>query len=199
MTRCFTIAMNKGFPAAQIDLDRLHSGPLEWSGELPSDAEAWGGGTPVFLGRPRLRFRAEHGGHDGVRVQGALTARVRLACRRCLRELEHRVQVNLDLRFDPAVEPWEEEEGIYGLDVDASILDLSDALREELRLAVPEYPECAGGCSGMCPRCGADLGETDCGCARCEPDPRWDVLRTLVPNGRPGAVGRDDDSDGREG
>jgi uncharacterized protein len=52
-------------------------------------------------------------------------------------------------------------------------------LREELLLATPAYPVCKADCKGMCPSCGARLGEEACDCATEEVDPRWDALRRL--------------------
>jgi len=188
--------MNKGFPAAQIDLDRLQAGPVEWSGDLPAEKQAWGLDELDLVDRPNLRYRAEMSGVAGVRVRGALKATLNLSCRRCLSALTHAVDLDLDLRFEPAVRPWEEEEGLYGLDPEWRILDLTEALREEMRLAVPEYPECAEGCRGMCPQCGADLLEDECGCAGGEADPRWDVLRKLMSDSRTGVA---EPADGEEG
>lgn len=199
MTAFVRAGMNKSLLPVQVDLERLRAGPIEWSGRLPSDPDAWGSDGLSLLEPPKLRYRAEYAGNEGVRVRGSLAARLRLECRRCVRELEHAVQVDFDLRFDPAVQPWEEEDGVYGLDAESPVLDLRRPLREELRLAVPEYPECAGECRGLCPRCGAELGESGCLCGREEPDPRWNALRELMPDGRPGAGGRDDEGDGREG
>ena len=38
-----------------------------------------------------------------------------------------------------------------------------------------EAPEMA-----KCPKCGADLNISECGCDTTEPDPRFDVLRKLL-------------------
>jgi uncharacterized protein len=184
--------MKESFPAARIELDQLAGGPVEGTAELPADGRLWGLGEATLVDAPHLSYRAEPGGSGGVRVTGVLEARCGLTCRRCLRQLERPLRVELDLRFDPAVQPWDEEEGVYGLDPDSAILDLSAPLREELLFALPEYPECEGGCRGLCPRCGADLGDEECDCGSEEPDPRWDVLRRLTPEGRHTAADADD-------
>ena len=189
--------MNSGFPAARVDLDRLHSGPVEGAGELAGEAGSWGLEDVELLAPPRLEFRAEAAGSGGIRVRGDVQARAGLTCRRCLRGIEQAIEIEFDFRFDPVVEPWEEEEGVYGLDPEAAFLDLSGPLREELLLALPEYPECPEGCGGLCPMCGADLDETDCGCSTEERDPRWDVLRELVPDGQRSAAEPDSDKDVR--
>jgi uncharacterized protein len=191
--------MNKGFPAGHIDLDRLRLGPVEWSGDVPGDPVTWGLETLRVVGSPALRYRAEAGGHDGVRVTGRFEAVLLVDCRRCVRELEWPVEIDFDLRFDPSVEAWQEEQGVFGMDPNAASLDLFRPLREELSLVIPDYPVCRDECLGFCSRCGADLNESRCDCVSEQGDPRWDVLRDLVPDGQPGAAEPDGEDDGNGG
>ena len=192
--------MNSGFPAGRVDLDRLRRGPVEWSGDLPAESGAWGLPELRFAGTPHLDYRAEPGGHGGVRVRGRLTLALCLECRRCLNEMRWPMEVEFDFRFDPAVRESDEEEGVFSLDTEAAELDLMRPLREELVLASPDYPVCQEGCLGLCPLCGADLNESgDCGCSRAERDSRWDVLRALVSDGQPDAATRDDEDQGNDG
>jgi len=58
-------------------------------------------------------------------------------------------------------------------------LDLGDAVREEVTLAMNPYVVCDPACRGLCPRCGANLNEGSCDCAEEEVDPRWEALRAL--------------------
>jgi uncharacterized protein len=60
----------------------------------------------------------------------------------------------------------------------AADIDLGDAIREALILAMPEYPLCREDCRGLCPRCGADLNQGPCACPPV-PDPRWGALEAL--------------------
>jgi len=66
----------------------------------------------------------------------------------------------------------------------ATVLDLSETVREELILSVPEYVLCRDDCRGLCPGCGQDL---NVGSSACRPstDPRWgplEGLRHLLPD-----------------
>ena len=38
---------------------------------------------------------------------------------------------------------------------------------------------CREDCKGLCPVCGKDLNDGDCGCDRTERDPRFESLRAL--------------------
>ncbi len=199
MTEYPFCAMYKGFPASRLDLDRLRFGPVEWSGDVPGDPATWGVDDLRVAGSPTLEYRAEAGGHDGVRVTGCLEVVLLVDCRRCLRELEWPIEIDFDLRFDPTVEEWQEQDGVFRMDRDDSSLDLLQPLREELLLANPDYPVCRDECLGFCSRCGADLNESRCDCVSDQGDPRWDVLRDLVPDGQPGAAEPDCEEDGNGG
>jgi len=191
--------MNSGFPGLRVDLDRLRRGPVEWTGDLPAEAAAWALDELDFATGPRLRYRAEPGGHGGVRVIGRLEATLRLECRRCLRELLSPLEIEFDFRFDPSVEEWEEESSVFTLDPDAAALYLLRPIREELVLALPGYPVCREGCRGLCPVCGADLNESACGCTKEQSDPRWDILKKMPSDADEAVSALDDERDGNEG
>jgi len=188
-------AMNSGFPAGRIALDRLRAGPVEWSGDLPDARGAWDLSEVEFASTPRLEYRAEPGGHGGVRVVGRLSVELELECRRCLESVRWPLQLDFDFRFDPSVRMSEEEGGVYALDPDTAEVDLARPLREELVLAVPEYAVCRDDCRGLCPTCGANRNVSDCDCTPTGGDPRWDVLKKLVADGRQGAAGPEEDNE----
>ena len=55
------------------------------------------------------------------------------------------------------------------------VLDLSEAIREELILALEAYVLCREDCKGLCPSCGSDLNTNSCDC-RPPSDLRWAAL-----------------------
>lgn len=187
MTEVAEKAMNNGFPAGMLALDRLESGPLEWSGTLPSDRSTWDLDGVVLIDDPRVDLRIDAMTDGAVRVQGRLRAPVESACRRCLEGIARTVEIELDLRFDPEISLEDESDGLYRLDPDAPELDLVPALREELLLALPEFPLCKPDCRGICPTCGENRNERECGCRAESADSRWDALRNRYPR-EPGAA-----------
>jgi uncharacterized protein len=74
--------------------------------------------------------------------------------------------------FDPTAADEETYEG--------KVIDLDPILREEILLALPNYPVCREGCKGLCSVCGQNLNEKDCGCDRHVPDPRWADLKNKL-------------------
>lgn len=163
----------------ELDLHNLEQRPREWSEELPLEGGPWSDTELEFAARPRVDLRAALTGERGVHVEGLLEARLLVECRRCLSEIRHLVDLDLDLLFDPGVDKEGEHEQVYPLEAQASTLDLGPAIREQLLLSVPAYPLCDDDCRGLCPKCGIDRNEESCDCVLEEPDPRWDVLREL--------------------
>ena len=187
--------MSKGFPAGMLALDRLESGPVEWSGRLPADPSIWGLDDVVLADEPDVGLSIDAFHEGGVHVRGRLGVPIELGCRRCLEGITRRVDVELDLRFDPGIGPEDEEDGLYALDPDAPELYLLPALREELLLDLPEFPLCRPDCKGICPTCGSNRNEGDCGCRVEQTDPRWDALRQRFPQEPDAAEGAGRGSD----
>ena len=79
-----------------------------------------------------------------------------------------------DLR--PHDEPDQDDE-LYPIVDD--VVDFGPLVRDAIVLELPMAPLCRDDCSGLCPECGANRNEGDCGCVA-PSDPRWanlDVLR----------------------
>ena len=59
-------------------------------------------------------------------------------------------------------------------------LDLNELLREDILLDLPSKYLCSPDCKGLCPKCGKNLNEGDCGCGTGEVDPRLEILKSLL-------------------
>ncbi len=125
-----------------------------------------------------------------VLLQARARALVGAPCGRCLAPATAEVPVDFALTLvpeDEAREPEGEEHdqprphpgGSFSAPAaDEEIytgkeIDLDPLVREEILLALPGYPLCREGCKGLCPVCGQNLNERECGCDRRVPDPRW--------------------------
>jgi uncharacterized protein len=131
----------------------------------------------VFAEDPTVRLVVERSVDGGVHAVGMLEAKYQLVCRRCLNEMTHEVRLPVDVWFEPAVEDDSGDEAVYAMAGDAASIDIGPAMRDELILALPEFPVCRSDCPGMCPGCGVDLSAGPCVCGSKESDPRWDALR----------------------
>lgn len=171
--------MHKGLPTLPLSRERLRDGPVGFESDLEIESEFGPVGFELE-GRPRVAITAEELQDGRVRISGSMTARLSETCSRCLTVVERERNIPLDFRFEPGLDPWDEGPGVYALDANQDELDAGPALREELLLALPDYPLCRPGCRGLCPRCGIDLNEGECDCAEPTGDSRWDALRTQL-------------------
>ncbi len=60
------------------------------------------------------------------------------------------------------------------------ILDLEDFCYPDIVMGLPTKILCADDCRGLCPDCGKNLNEGDCGCHKKEIDPRLVALAELL-------------------
>lgn len=118
-------------------------------------------------------------------LEAAVKARLTAPCSRCLEEYEHTVEAAFKLVLQRGAhhtppESVAEDDYIELDERTEYAYDIFPRVREAIVLELPIRYLCSDGCRGLCPTCGADLNEGDCGCDRTEADPRWDGLRKLL-------------------
>jgi uncharacterized protein len=150
-------------------------------GEIPADDPIWGDARVILREPLQAELRA-HSVGEGVLVRGHIRARVGMECRRCLTEVEQRIEEPVDLLFEPISD--EEEEfalsgEVYPLPARGDQVDLRPALREQLLLKVPDHVVCKEACRGLCPRCGTELNRSQCSCVPEVEQSTWDALKKL--------------------
>jgi uncharacterized protein len=112
-------------------------------------------------------------------VHGELAAIMTVGCGRCLQEyaLGFSVPVEVVVLRDAGRET--EDADTLVIHQRQGEIDLTDALREAVVLAVPQARICREDCMGLCARCGADLNDGPCSCVDDDVDPRWEGLPDL--------------------
>jgi len=121
----------------------------------------------------------------GIEVAGFVTGALNVDCTRCLKATETPLDVAFDVSFiSQENAPEDKELQLQQADLSADVLqgdelDLSDLVREQILLSLPEQAFCREDCHGLCPVCGKDLNEGDCECENDEIDPRWAALKGL--------------------
>lgn len=135
----------------------------------------------------------------GVWASGSLSARVALACGRCLKVLDSVITIELDEEFVSTIDIATglpvaletAEPDVFRLD-EHHVLDLREAIRQYTLAASPMKPLCRPDCRGLCPGCGTDWNERECHCSRERSDPRWDALREFLASSSPQGGPRQD-------
>lgn len=160
----------------RVEIAALDRRPVDISGKLGSD-------DPLFedfifeLTEPvSVTGRISSAGLGRFYWRGEIVTSVRASCRRCLAPtpLPIAAQVNVVFTEDQdAADPSE-----YVVPEGTHVLELHQAVREELILAMPEYVLCREECKGLCAVCGTDLNVGSCNCQP-STDPRWGALETL--------------------
>lgn len=159
----------------------------------------------ALRGDPPTEFSAGGASHLRARItklgrkvlfQSRFTVPLEGQCKRCLTKVRLDEAIDLTLTFVPhqAVHagPVASAKGTGGpaaalvdpetIDEEPYIgktIELSHSLREQILLAVPPSPVCDEACKGLCPQCGKDLNQGECGCERVTLDPRWAALKTM--------------------
>lgn len=162
----------------QLDLDDRASASLSFGELIESGAEV------PFSRSVEGRITLSRAG-DVTWVRGEVGTEVTLLCARCARPFAHRlVGIFREGYRAGAAEAEHRAEGGSGavvLALATPLLDVTELVRQHLVLAVPMAPLCRPDCRGLCPTCGADRNEGDCGCSADAVDPRLEALRRFRP------------------
>jgi len=97
---------------------------------------------------------------QGLIVQGDFEAETTLGCVRCLNNFDKDLAWSFTELY--AFDKRSETDSGLILPEDAQI-DVSTLLREYALLEIPISPICKPDCKGLCPQCGENLNEKDCG------------------------------------
>ncbi len=112
--------------------------------------------------------------HDGIAVDGTVTAPWTTVCRRCLVEVSGSAIAEVDELYQVEL-----------LDPDAfriedGQLDLAPLVRESALLELDRERLCRDDCAGLCPVCGVDRNSVTCTCDTVVRDERWAALDDIV-------------------
>ena len=112
---------------------------------------------------------------EGILATGIVRGACRTECDRCLAPAEFDLASEVAcyyLREEPE-EDVDDEEDFGLIDVENGTVDLSEAIQSSIAMDIPFVILCRDDCKGLCPVCGANLNEVDCGCV-VEPDPDFE-------------------------
>lgn len=119
-----------------------------------------------------------------IRVEGKLNVTMQATCDRCLEATDFPIENRFDLLYMPAeaTKGGEDEIDESAIEVgyyEGNGLALNDILREVVLLALPMQLVCSEACKGICPVCGQNRNQRDCGCHEETVDDRWSKLKLL--------------------
>ncbi len=106
-------------------------------------------------------------------ITGETEFKIVIPCDRCLESVEMPFEVSIDEELslvDGQVVKDEDEEAITFLE--EAKLDVDRLIYDEILVNWPAKVLCKRDCKGICPKCGQNLNQQDCGCDRTVLDPR---------------------------
>lgn len=135
-----------------------------------------------------------------IEVRGSFDSKVNLQCSRCLGTFVHPIRNDFIIYYKAVGDAPENKVsgdkvsggGAKGEDMEheltaedldiaeikGSEIDCGEVILEQIALEIPMKPLCSEGCPGICPSCGADLNNGECGCVAEERiDPRLKALK----------------------
>lgn len=115
-------------------------------------------------------------------VQGVIHTEAELTCSRCLNVFRCPLTLDIEEEYFPTTDivsgtalPSPEDPDSFIIDK-RNILDLTEAIRQYMLLAIPMKPLCYEDCAGLCPTCGHNLNQEPCNCSPQPADSRWSKL-----------------------
>jgi uncharacterized protein len=162
----------------RVDLRELaQEGAVETRGELKQDDPALEG-TDLTLKQPiAVSGRLQSIGEGRYYWHGAAHTVVATDCRRCLTAVTLPLDLEIGALFTRDQDAADDPDA-YPVDPDATEIDVTPAVREELMLAAPRFAVCREDCKGLCPQCGKDLNAGPCDCKPVN-NARWQPLKAL--------------------
>lgn len=122
-----------------------------------------------------------HRAGDDLFFRGHVESHATGHCGRCLEDFAYDLELDFHIVLVPRAQVAATADadapdlGVY----DGEEVDLTPIIREQITLALPTRPLCREDCRGLCPQCGANRNEADCGCVERPRDPRLAVLHQL--------------------
>lgn len=102
-------------------------------------------------------------------------------CARCLKEVSNSITISFEKTVCEQGDLQNTENDDY-VEICEGMLDVDEALIEDIILNFPLKILCREDCKGLCPKCGIDLNDSSCSCVLREIDPRLAPLLKFFDN-----------------
>lgn len=138
---------------------------------------------PLKIGVKAYRIR------ELYEVDGHFQTQIRIGCSRCLKNIDaplssefaltytREVPGLMDVLNEEEIELRIEEIGL--LYFRGEEINLQQGIQEQIVMALPLQPLCDENCKGLCPQCGSNLNQKNCGCEHKSSNNKFAVLKNL--------------------
>lgn len=143
------------------------------------------GEYPVIAAKP-LKIEVCNAGKRkaSIHTEGIVT--LAIPCDRCLEDVETDIEFTVDRTI--AMDTSDSDGNSDRIEVDeqdfmdGTMLDVDKLVYPEVLINLPAKILCKPDCLGLCPVCGVNLNQGECGCDRSSPDPRMSVIQDIFNN-----------------
>jgi len=142
----------------------------EDAADFPALAALQEAGDCIFSGPLDIQLSVARE-YDHIRARGRVTTKVRLSCSRCLADYDESIDSPFTVFYMPAKagtmqdeEVELSEEDLVSVTFEGDEIDFAREVSEQVLTEIPFKPLCSYDCKGLCPTCGSDLNQGDCGC-----------------------------------
>ncbi|WCN39050.1 YceD family protein [Aneurinibacillus uraniidurans] len=113
-------------------------------------------------------------------VEGRLTGELTMECARCLKHFPYSYDVGVKETFmdEKAIE-FEVDDEMELHPIEGEEIEVTPYLEGAVLLDLPHTLICSEDCKGLCPECGANRNDKECGCVVERIDPRLAILGEL--------------------
>lgn len=118
-------------------------------------------------------------GTGRILLEGEMSLTVEIPCDRCLQNVKVPIGVSFSHELaapDAENLQSEEEEQCF---MSGYELDVDTLMNNEILINMPVKVLCREDCKGICPVCGKNLNEGECGCDTFVPDPRMAAIKDI--------------------
>ncbi|HHD56297.1 MAG TPA: DUF177 domain-containing protein [Desulfobulbaceae bacterium] len=126
---------------------------------------------------------------SGIAMQGVVQATLLLCCDRCLTAYPYKVHSDMRLIYEVHYGEHGQVkdadlpvQGLNVVELSEPVIDIEEAVRQQLYIALPIQRLCMQNCRGLCPGCGSNLNNNPCSCKEDPQDSPFAVLGTLKKN-----------------
>ncbi|HUP20203.1 MAG TPA: DUF177 domain-containing protein [Gemmatimonadota bacterium] len=169
----------------RLDLNRLREGRLEERFEIAPGSPVLEGYEPEVRAPLGLEVLLHHPSGRTYVLEARLRGTVHVPCTRCLTP----AAVDLDEPFrvvyqersarDAVREEETGDDDVVWIESGATEIDVAQQVRDRLFVETDWFPLCRQDCAGICPVCGANRNEEDCGCVVETASTHWKALKEL--------------------
>lgn len=159
------------------DILKVYGSSIDVDGEVTMPETAFLGEDFVFTRPMTVKGSIVNNG-KALELNAVCDGVMKVHCARCTKQIEQEIKFKVK-------ELFMKDDGEVGDDEDVVLfegydIDITDIVVNHFLMNVSAKYVCSEECKGLCPKCGKDLNEGECGCSAGVIDPRWAGLADIL-------------------